>query len=152
MSDARVVGAVLLALGGVVLWEGVRLVDLRSEMLAGAVVGDDTFPLLVGGALVLLGAYLALAPRVPVVRPRFPDPPTRRRMLWSAATLAGYAVAVPYLGYTPSTALVAVALFRGMGAYAWPVAALLGGGLTLALYLLFRVWLRQPLPTGLLGI
>jgi hypothetical protein len=76
----------------------------------------------------------------------------RRRMLWSAGALVGYAAAVPYLGYTPATALAAVALFRAMGGYRWPAAALLGGGFTAAIHLLFRVWLRQPLPIGFLGI
>jgi hypothetical protein len=72
-------------------------------------------------------------------------------MLWSAGVLAGYCAVMPHLGYTGSTALAAVALFRGMGAYGWPACLLLGGGLTGALYLLFRVWLKQPLPVGLLG-
>jgi len=39
-----------------------------------------------------------------------------------------------------------------MGGYRWPRALLLGSATTGALYLLFRVWLLQPLPTGLLGL
>jgi len=38
-----------------------------------------------------------------------------------------------------------------MGGYRWPLALLLGGVATGLLYLMFRVWLLQPLPTGLLG-
>jgi hypothetical protein len=38
-----------------------------------------------------------------------------------------------------------------MGGYRWATAALLGAVTTAVLYLFFRVWLLQPLPTGLLG-
>jgi hypothetical protein len=75
----------------------------------------------------------------------------RRRMLAGAALLVAYAVLVPVLGYTAATALASVALFGGMGGYRWPAALALGAVTTSALYLLFRVWLLQPLPTGLLG-
>ena len=120
-------------------------------MLAGAVVGDDTLPLLVGVALVLIGGYLLLGGRVAPARPERADAPTRRRMLWSAGVLAAYGAAMPHLGYTSSTALAAALLFRVMGGYRWRAAALLSGALTAALYLLFRVWLKQPLPVGLFG-
>ena len=36
-------------------WEGWRLHALSTQMVAGAVVGDDTFPDIVGAALLLLG-------------------------------------------------------------------------------------------------
>jgi hypothetical protein len=46
--------------------------------------------------------------------------------------------------------LVATALPRG---YRWPAALLIGGATTGAvLYVVFRVWLVEPLPTGWLGI
>ncbi len=62
-----------------------------------------------------------------------------------------YWLIVPWLGYTASTGLVALALFRIMGRYGWPAAALLAALTTGALYLMFRVWLLQPLPSGMLG-
>ena len=74
------------------------------------------------------------------------------RMILGAGVLAAYWVIVPYLGYTGSTALVSTGLFHAMGGYRWPQALLLGGATTSVLYLLFRVWLLQPLPTGLLGL
>jgi hypothetical protein len=58
---------------------------------------------------------------------------------------------VPWLGYTASTGIVALTLFRTMGRYSWPKSALLAAVTTGALYLLFRVWLLQPLPFGVLG-
>jgi hypothetical protein len=74
------------------------------------------------------------------------------RMILGTGVLAAYWVILPYLGYTGSTALVSTGLFRAMGGYRWPLALLFGGVTTVLLYLLFRVWLLQPLPTGLLGL
>ena len=147
----RVVGGTLVLLGILSLWEGWRLHALRTQMVAGAVVGDDTFPLIVGAAMLLLGAgilFLARLPQVKVARP-YGEP--RKRMILGAAVLAAYWVILPYLGYTGSTALASTGLFRAMGSYRWPVALLLGGVTSGLLYLMFRVWLLEPLPTGLLG-
>jgi len=150
--EGRVVGSMLLLLGIISLWEAWRLHALRTQTVAGAVVGDDTFPTIVGAALLLIGAsivFVARLPHVMIVRVRG-EP--RMRMVLGAGVLAAYWVVVPYLGYTAGTALVSTGLFRAMGGYRWPSALLLGGATTGLLYLLFRVWLLQPLPTGLLGL
>jgi Tripartite tricarboxylate transporter TctB family len=150
--EGRVVGGMLVVLGIFSLWEGWRLHALRTQMVAGAVVGDDTFPVIVGAALLLLGAsilFVVKLPRLKIVRP---SGEPRMRMILGAGVLAAYWLIVPYLGYTGSTALVSTGLFHAMGGYRWPRALLLGGATTGLLYLLFRVWLLQPLPTGLLGL
>jgi hypothetical protein len=149
-SSPRVVGLGLVLLGILALVEGRRLYALRTEMVAGAVVGDDTFPIVVGLALLLLGGA-ALFARTQAAKVTLPDPAARARMLGGVGLLAGYWLVLPYLGYTASTALASVGLFRAMGGYRWPVAVLLGVVTTGVLYLLFRVWLLQPLPTGILG-
>jgi len=142
----------LVLLGLLSLWEGWRLHALRTQMVAGAVVGDDTFPTLVGAALLLLGAGILFVAKLPQVTVARAHGAPRTRMILGAAVLAAYWVIVPYLGYTGGTALVSTGLFRAMGGYRWPQALLLGGATTGLLYLLFRVWLLQPLPTGLLGL
>ena len=152
MSDRRVVGVVLVLLGILAILEGRRLHALRTQMVAGAVVGDDTFPIVVGVALFLLGAAAAFYARPPVVEVTLPYGTARLRMLSSAGVLIGYWIILPYVGYTGSTALASIALYRAMGGYRWPIAVLLGSATTGVLYLLFRVWLRQPLPAGWLGI
>ena len=148
--EDRVVGAVLVLLGLVALREGWRLYRLRETLVAGAVVGDDTFPIIVGAGLTLLGGYAFVAglPRVNVTLPRGR---IRNQMLSAAASLVAYWLLAPWLGYTATTALVAVTLFRTMGEYRWAAALVLAGIVTGALYLMFRVWLLQPLPSGLLG-
>ena len=150
--EGRVVGGMLVLLGILALWEGWRLHALRTQMVAGAVVGDDTFPFIVGAALVLLGAGILFVAKFPLVKLARPDGEPRMRMILGAGVLAAYWVIVPYLGYTGSTALVSTGLFHAMGGYRWPQALLLGGVTTGLLYLLFRVWLLQPLPTGILGL
>lgn len=146
-----VVGAVLVVLAAVSLVEARRLHHLRTNFVAGAVVGDDTFPMIVGVALAVLGAYMLGWARLPVLEVALPRGPVRVKMLAGGGLLVAYAVLVPTLGYTAATALVSVALFGAMGGYRWPVALALGAVTTGALYLLFRVWLLQPLPSGLLG-
>jgi hypothetical protein len=149
--QAVVVGAVLLALAAVSLAEARRLYRLRTSFVAGAVVGDDTFPMIVGVALAVLGLYMLVWARLPALEATLPRGPVRTRMLAGGGLLVAYAVLVPALGYTSATALASVALFGTMGGYRWPVAVALGAATTGALYLFFRVWLLQPLPSGLLG-
>lgn len=143
---------ILVLLGILAVVEGRRLYALRTQMVAGAVVGDDTFPLLIGLALLVLGAGAAFVARPPAANVTLPRGAERVRMLWGAGLLAGYWLILPYLGYTGSTALVSTGLYRAMGGYRWSRAVLLGGVTTGLLHLLFRVWLRQPLPTGILGV
>jgi hypothetical protein len=149
--DRVVVGALLIVLGVAAVLEARRLHALREAMVAGAVVGDDTFPLIVGAAMVLLGA-LCLIVRMPAAPVRLPTGAARAQMLGGGALLAAYWVILPSVGYTLSTALVSIALYRSMGRYRWPVAIAAGAATTVVLHLLFRVWLRQPLPSGWLGI
>lgn len=149
--DRIVVGALLVVLGAAAILEARRLHALREAMVAGAVVGDDTFPLILGAAMVLLGV-LCFVVRLPSARVNLPTGAARTQMLGSGAVLAAYWVILPPVGYTLSTALVSIALYRSMGGYRWPVAVAAGLVTTVVLHLLFRVWLRQPLPAGWLGI
>jgi hypothetical protein len=152
VSQRLVSGGVLGVLGVLALWEARRLSALREEMVAGAVVGDDTFPLIVGVGLLLLAGYLVLLARWPEAHVTFPGGRQRRQVLWSGAALVGYYLLTPHLGYTLATLATASLLYRAMGGYRWRVALLLAGITTGALYLMFRVWLLQPLPTGRWGI
>jgi hypothetical protein len=144
-------GGVLIGLGLAAVAEGWRLHALRTQMVAGAVVGDDTLPFITGVALTVLGLLVAVvAPPAPA-RVRLPSGSQRARMLAAAGLLLAYWLILPYVGYTGSTALLSVGLYRAMGGYGWPVATLLAAVTTGLLFLMFRVWLLQPLPTGWLG-
>jgi hypothetical protein len=152
VGERTVAGGILVLLGAVALAEARRLAALREEMVAGAVVGDDTFPWIIGAALVLLGAYILVRAgwRGPPVT--FPVGQARGQMLATAGVLAVYYVITPYLGYTIGTLVASAGLYRAMGRYRWVTAIAIGGITTAALYLVFRVWLHEPLPTGWLGI
>ncbi len=150
-GHGRGVGAILIVLGVIALLDGRQLHALREALVAGAVVGDDTMLMAVGVALVLIGVFLLFA-RLPPVIASLPQGPIRTQMISAAGILVAYWLIVPWLGYTASTGLVALGLFRTMGRYSWPTAALLAALTTGALYLMFRVWLLQPLPSGVLGI
>lgn len=149
--DRIVVGALLIMLGAAAILEARRLHGLREAMVAGAVVGDDTFPLVVGAAMVLLGV-LCFVVRLPAARVTLASGAARAQMLGGGTLLAAYWVILPSAGYTLATAAVSIALFRVMGRYRWPLAVAAGVVTTAALHVLFRVWLRQPLPSGWLGI
>jgi hypothetical protein len=151
VSERGVAGAVLILLGALALSEAWGLSALREEMVAGAVVGDDTFPWIVGAALVAMGLHAVLLARWPAAPARFPEGAARGQLLGTAAALAAYYVVTPVLGYTLSTFVVGAALFRAMGGYRWPVVVLISAVTTGALYLVFRVWMIQPLPTGWVG-
>jgi putative tricarboxylic transport membrane protein len=146
-----VMGSVLVALGVVAVAEGWRLHGLRTQMVAGAVVGDDTLPLITGAALIVLGILVAIVAPPPPVKVSLPSGAQRTQMLAAAGLLAAYWLMLPYVGYTGSTAVVSLGLYRAMGNYRWPIAALLAAVTTGLLFLVFRVWLQEPLPTGWLG-
>jgi Tripartite tricarboxylate transporter TctB family len=80
-----------------------------------------------------------------------PSGAARRQMLLGGGILAAYWVILPLLGYTASTALAAVGLVRAMSGYRWSLVLLIAGVTTGALYLVFRVWLHEPLPAGVVG-
>jgi putative tricarboxylic transport membrane protein len=152
VNERRVTGGILVLLGVVALIEAHRLAALREEMVAGAVVGDDTFPWIIGASFLLLGLYAIFVARWPVTHVSFPAGAERRQFLTSAGVLVAYYVITPYLGYPLSTIVVSTALYRAMGGYRWAVALFIGCVTTGALYLMFRVWLLEPLPTGWVGI
>lgn len=149
--DRAAVGALLIVLGGAALVEARRLHALRETMVAGAVVGDDTFPMILGGAMLLLGVLCLVVP-ISSAHVTMPTAAIRAQMLWGMALVVAYWAMLPTVGYTASTAIVSTGLFRAMGRYRWPIALLAGALTTGVLHLLFRVWLRQPLPSGWLGI
>ena len=152
MNEGRVTGGVLVLLGAVALIEARRLAALREEMVAGAVVGDDTFPWIIGGSFLLLGLYALFVAQWPATPVSFPTGAARRQLIASAGVLAAYYVITPHMGYTLSTLVVSTGLYRAMGGYRWRVALLIGCVTTGALYVMFRVWLLEPLPTGWIGI
>ena len=151
MNERRITGGIFMVLGALGLLESMRLRTYREEIVSGAVVGDDTFPLIIGASLLLLGLYTIFIAGWSTQTVQFPEGSVRHKLVMTVGALCAYCLAMPYLGYTVSTLIASTGLFRIMGGYRWPAAFLIGGATTGALFLIFVVWLVEPLPTGWIG-
>jgi hypothetical protein len=147
ISADRVAGLFFVVLGAVILTEGWRLRALRTR----GVVGDDTFPFILGLAMVLLGGLLFLTSRPQNKTVCWPKGRASRSMVETALTLVGYYVAMPYLGYGPSTILAAVLLFFTVARYRWYICLAGGAAVAAVFYYVFVVWLKMPFTIGILG-
>ncbi|MEW6720818.1 MAG: tripartite tricarboxylate transporter TctB family protein [Thermodesulfobacteriota bacterium] len=72
------------------------------------------------------------------------------RMAWLTALMIGYILALKPLGYPVSIAAFLVAATRIFGARNWAVAAIVAVVLSVVSYFAFIVWLKVPLPLGIL--
>ena len=114
-------------------------------------IGPSTFPFLVGAALAVLGFYFAArggkGKAIPITLPKGR---VARTMIGTMATMIGYGVALPILGYVGGTLLTSVLLFKVIGKYRWTYCILLGVTITGLLYLLFIYGVMLPFPKGLI--
>src|SRR5262245_33542225 len=99
-------------------------------------------------ALIATAQGLAARParRGPVAE----DPATpvrRRRVLGTTAAMAGFCLALPWIGYPVAACAFVAAVLRVVGSR-WSAAVLIGALGALASYLLFAVLLDVPLPRG----
>jgi hypothetical protein len=85
----------LVLLGAIALLEAQRLAVLREETVAGAVVGDDTFPRIIGVALVVLGLYALILARWTVPHVTFPPRAACRPLVGSVVALVAYYLITP---------------------------------------------------------
>jgi hypothetical protein len=140
----RVAGLAVVLVGLVAAWLARRL-----PAQAGFGLGPAFLPFWTGLVLAGCGAWLVLHPG-PAEGTRAAAREVGRAAL-GVALLAGYAVLLEPLGYVGSTALFLAAGILGLDR-AHPGRAV-GLGLASAgvLVLIFRVWLRVPLPAGPLG-
>lgn len=146
-SMNRLMGVLLIVLGILSLFEVRRILDLG---ISSGLVGDHTFPLILGIFFIAAGVYFQfVGPDQAVI---FPQGPVLRKMLWCLAILIVYWMVIPYLGYTVSTFLGSAALFRVMGEYKWWQCIFYGAAVAIFLHFIFRVWLYLPFPSGWLGI
>jgi hypothetical protein len=142
MTATTVAGTVLLLLG-----LGTVYLALGYGVGTLSLPGPGFFPLLVGALLSLLAFFYLYAERG---QRRFHGGRWTRPAQAVALTFT-YVVLLDRLGYLIATVLLLVAfvgLIERQNARRTAAVAVLG---TLGMYLVFRVWLRVPLPQGLLG-
>jgi putative tricarboxylic transport membrane protein len=135
-------GGFVSALGIVTAVEALRLRPFRGPKP----VGDDTFPLIIAGALMLLGLILIF--RKAPVDPRvvWPKKSQLRTMILTLLSLAAYCGLLSFLGYILSTFALAVVLFRLIGRYPWYLCLIMAGVTAVSLWQIFVVWLHMPFP------
>ncbi|MDP4098731.1 tripartite tricarboxylate transporter TctB family protein [Paenibacillus sp. P96] len=141
----RTAGALTVVIGGVALMEAVKLFQYR----AGLWNGDHIFPFMIGIGLVLSG--IALTVRGGAAHASIKLFPKGRKAVVLAAVpalLIVYLLLMTIAGYTASTLVCSLLLFRMIGSMRWVWAVLAAVLLTGAMYLIFIVWLMTPLPAA----
>ena len=114
------------------------------------VPGPGFFPFCLGLLLIGLGAMIFFQglKRKPGVREMGLK---RSRVILALAGLFAYPIVLDAVGYLLSTFCLMVILISVMIRKAWWYAPSVAGLISLASYLLFKVWLRVLLPAGILG-
>lgn len=154
----RATGMALLAVAGGYLWVARQY---PFDTLANP--GAGIFPRFVGAVWVGLAAlqviYLGYrswhtAPAVPDVSTRTAkSEPVRavRPPLWMVGVLVLYLLLMPRLGFSFTTLALTLTCCKLMGARGWMAPLALASGVVLTCHAIFSVWLKVPLPTGLVG-
>jgi len=144
----RVVALALLVASGVYLTLAVGL-----PLGAAARPGAGFYPAIIGAfacVVALVNTALAVRARPRAVVAEMSEPTTtERRHVWLAvATLGGFCLLMPWIGYPLAALLFVAALLRELGA-AWPVTLLTAVLSAEGSYYLFAILLGVTLPRGL---
>jgi hypothetical protein len=150
-----VAGTVLLLLAG-----GYLAASLRYPLGALADPGPAVFPLAVGLLLLMLAAIQVVeagralrrgGPSEAGAPARDEDRAGRSGLpLIMVAGLVVYLLAMPWLGFYPASVLLVIFSSQIMGTRGWGVHILLAAGVLLVCVLVFTLWLKMPLPRGVL--
>jgi hypothetical protein len=141
---------ILIALSVYGLIESSRL---ERTMTMGIGIGFLPFVM----SLAIGGLSIALLVSILRGRAEIKDKPVfqsggRSRVFCVVALLMGYLTLIDWIGYAPSTFVYLTATIIFLRRERIFNAVLMGFGLTVFLYAIFRLWLKSPLPTGFLGI
>jgi len=140
----RIAGVMLLAIGGLAVFEAIRLYPMH---VGRSIVGDETFVGFLGGALIILGVLFIF-----VLKPQgdkqteLPTGELRKKILLVTGLMFAYWVLLQVIGYPASTFIIAIGLFRTAGAYGWLRCTVFAAVLTIVFYGIFVMWLQSPFP------
>ncbi|MBW4081220.1 tripartite tricarboxylate transporter TctB family protein [Paenibacillus sp. S150] len=143
MLSDRIGGVVTMLFGAVAISESVRLYPARESLY----VGDHLMPGVIGAAMILFG-FIMLIKKGESFKVQFPDATALRKMLLVTVSLFAYWGLISYLGYTLSTFVISIALFKVIGSYPYAKAAIYSAVQTAVIYFIFVYWLRLPFPAG----
>lgn len=146
-----VAGAVCVAIGGLMLLESIKF----SYFVEG-VPGPGFLPLWISVGIIGTGLVLA----VKGIRPRlaalegvtWPEAAGWRRVGLMFGALAVSLLLLEILGFMVTTTLFMAVVVFGLGIRSWRMLASVPLLSAVGLYAIFAVWLRVPLPKGILAI
>jgi hypothetical protein len=160
-SRQRLSSAILLLVGGGYFWYG-----LRYPMESLENPGPGVFPFAVGLLLVMLSAWQLILAGRPLRRAAntgttsreacgcFPNASNQAHAWHTPWCMVGvlvlYLLVVRWIGFLACTFALVIVCAKLMGTRGWVRAVSLAGGVIVACYFLFSLWLKVPLPTGYL--
>ena len=121
-------------------------------------IGAGFFPFVAGVvlislSLVLLVSGLAAKKEEDTVREKFfPQRESLKRLLLALFALFAYVLVVKYLGFFFTTLLFMIFLLRFIEPQRWVVVLSTAILTAITAYLVFNLWLKVQLPTGIWGI
>jgi putative tricarboxylic transport membrane protein len=137
------------------VYEALALAMPRGNL---AFPGPGFFPAMVGGFLLLsaAGCLVQALVRPSAARAESGQAPAAARQVHRTALLLGllaaYGLLLPGLGFPLAISLFVLAAMRVFGYRRWLAAILVAAGVAAVSYVVFVVWLKVPLPMGLLGV
>ena len=147
LSENTIGGSIAILLGAYSISEAVRLYPRAVSFF----IGDHFFPGAVGTMMILLGFALIFLKKTPPIRASYPEPKMiLRTVLMFLALFANWWL-LPHLGYVISSFLTAVVMAWIMGIRHIGKNLLFSVLVTVALYLIFILWLGMPFPRGIFG-
>ena len=121
-------------------------------------IGGGFFPFLAGMILISLSFILlvtALAGKKnnePVKEKFLPQPDSWKKLLLALLALFTYVLVLKYLGFFLTTFLFMIFLLRFIEPQRWPVVLTAAILTSAAAHIVFNLWLKVQLPTGILGM
>ncbi|MBO6773560.1 MULTISPECIES: tripartite tricarboxylate transporter TctB family protein [unclassified Thalassospira] len=142
MSD-RIMGIIGLALSGFYLWAA----SIIPESFMMDAIGPSTFPNIIAAIFGICSIYFIARPDP---EPRWPALNRLAEIGFTVVVCLFYAILLPHLGFVISTALAASYMSWRLGGK--PLAAvLIGLGISVGIYVCFKLVLGLSLATGPLG-
>ena len=152
MNKAETVaGSLFVAIGALLLLESIKL-----PYFVEAVPGPGFLPLWISFGIMGAGLVLAVKGIRPgLVTPEegitWPEAAGWRRVGLILGALAGSLLLLEWLGFLVTTTLFMAVVVFGLGVRSWRILAAVPLGAAVGLYVIFAVWLRVPLPKGILA-
>lgn len=146
-------GYVVIGCGGLLLAAGYFAMSLNLPFGQIDRPGAAIFPLLV--SILLMIASLATVwegwKAATTATAEFPAGADRWRLLGMVAILTAYVIILPWLGQLLGGMLFCLALMRLLSHLSWPRIFAWSSTLSLAVYMVFVILLRVPMPRGILA-